>query len=106
MLNKTGNNTTYIFRDSFPPRAFQEIFNCLQILETIGIKFKNIEIGSANRRKTGMQLIPCRNSIEVEVLKTNAKWYGVTYREDKDGVVKKLKEMTESGLYPSPLWKK
>ena len=47
-----------------------------------------------------------KGNLEVDVLKTNAKWYGVTYREDKEGVVSKLKEMTENGIYPSPLWKK
>ncbi|MCD8149897.1 MAG: nucleotidyltransferase [Clostridiales bacterium] len=41
----------------------------------------------------------------VQVLPCPDKWYGVTYREDKPDVVKALDDMTEAGIYPSPLWK-
>lgn len=40
----------------------------------------------------------------VKVLSSPDKWFGVTYKEDRPTVVEKLKEMTESGLYPSPLF--
>ncbi len=42
---------------------------------------------------------------EVKVLPTNAKWYGVTYRADKEGVVKAIEKMIEKGEYPNNLWK-
>lgn len=42
--------------------------------------------------------------VEVKVLPTIAHWYGVTYREDKDSVVKAIEEMIKSGEYPSNLW--
>ena len=45
------------------------------------------------------------NNIKVKVLTTNAKWYGVTYKEDKEDVVKALKDMTLNGTYNNPLWK-
>ncbi len=35
----------------------------------------------------------------VSVLPTNSRWYGVTYKEDKDSVVKAFKELTDKGLY-------
>ena len=41
----------------------------------------------------------------VKVLSSPDKWFGVTYKEDRPVVVEKLKEMTDSGLYPSPLFK-
>ena len=41
---------------------------------------------------------------QVEVLKTPDKWYGVTYREDKPGVMAALQKMRESGIYPEKLW--
>ena len=41
---------------------------------------------------------------EVTVVVTNEKWYGVTYKEDKPLVQKALKEKTECGIYPSPLF--
>ena len=42
---------------------------------------------------------------DVRVLKTNAKWYGVTYPEDKPKVVSEIKRMTDDGTYPRGLWK-
>jgi hypothetical protein len=40
----------------------------------------------------------------VRVLDTPSKWFGVTYADDRPEVVTKLKNLAESGLYPSPLW--
>jgi len=40
----------------------------------------------------------------VNVLKTTAKWMGVTYREDKDTVMAKVAEFKAAGLYPAKLW--
>lgn len=41
----------------------------------------------------------------VKVLRSHDKWYGVTYQEDKQGVVEALKKMKEKGDYPEKLWK-
>lgn len=41
---------------------------------------------------------------DVKVLQSSDRWYGVTYQEDKPGVVKALKEKHEEGVYPTPLW--
>ncbi len=40
----------------------------------------------------------------VEVLDTTSKWFGVTYPQDRDDVVAKLKNLVEGGVYPSPLF--
>ena len=42
---------------------------------------------------------------QVTVLSSADKWYGVTYHEDKETVVKAIEAMTKAGTYPSPLWK-
>ena len=42
---------------------------------------------------------------DVSVLKTSAKWYGVTYAEDKPTFVAFIKSQTEAGVYPDGLWK-
>jgi len=42
--------------------------------------------------------------VTVKVLDTPSKWFGVTYAEDRPEVVAKLRELVESGVYPSPLW--
>ena len=41
---------------------------------------------------------------QVSVLSSADKWYGVTYQQDKETVVKAIGEMTQAGVYPSPLW--
>jgi UTP-glucose-1-phosphate uridylyltransferase len=40
----------------------------------------------------------------VEVLKTPESWFGVTYQEDKPIVVRQIRHLIESGIYPSRLW--
>lgn len=37
------------------------------------------------------------------VLTTSAKWFGVTYQQDKPSVQAALREMTEAGIYPADL---
>ncbi len=39
-----------------------------------------------------------------KVIPTTATWYGVTYKEDADGVKEALKGMVEKGEYPNHLW--
>lgn len=40
----------------------------------------------------------------VEVLRTPAQWYGVTYREDLPGVAAAVAAMKKAGIYPARLW--
>jgi len=40
----------------------------------------------------------------VKVLKSNAQWFGVTYREDKDKAAKAILDLVEQGVYPAKLW--
>lgn len=42
---------------------------------------------------------------EAKVLKSDDRWYGVTYKEDKPGVMDALQAMKDKGLYPEKLWK-
>lgn len=41
----------------------------------------------------------------MKVLRSDAQWFGVTYQEDRPAVVKRLVELVEGGVYPSPLWR-
>lgn len=44
------------------------------------------------------------NYAKVEIIKTSAKWYGITYKEDKKSVVKSISTLIENGEYPNKLW--
>lgn len=39
-----------------------------------------------------------------DVLSTPSHWFGVTYKEDRPGVVAKFQELADQGIYPSPLY--
>jgi hypothetical protein len=45
-----------------------------------------------------------QHKARVKVLRSNDKWYGVTYKEDKPGVMEALADLREKGLYPEELW--
>ena len=45
-----------------------------------------------------------RHKARVKVLRSNDRWYGVTYKEDKPGVMAALADLREKGLYPEKLW--
>ena len=44
------------------------------------------------------------DSIKLKVLTSTEKWYGVTYKEDKNDVVNAMQGLHESGKYPKALW--
>jgi len=43
-------------------------------------------------------------ALQVRVLLTDERWFGVTYRGDVRGMRERLEELTASGVYPTPLW--
>ncbi|MEI6061350.1 MAG: sugar phosphate nucleotidyltransferase [Bacteroidota bacterium] len=49
-------------------------------------------------------LISSKNA-SVKVLRSDAKWFGVTYKEDKPVVIEKLAKLIKEGVYPAQLWK-
>ena len=42
--------------------------------------------------------------VEVKVLKSHDKWFGVTYKEDKPMVMTAIQNLKDQGLYPQKLW--
>ncbi len=65
-----------------------------------------------NDLETGEFLIPTeigkaveRGEKEVKVLRTTAKWHGVTYKEDTPKVKEEIKTLVLKGDYPNNLWK-
>ena len=42
---------------------------------------------------------------KTEVLSTPSRWFGVTFKEDRPGVVAKFQELADKGIYPTPLYR-
>jgi hypothetical protein len=42
---------------------------------------------------------------DVKVLESKDRWYGLTYKEDRPGVMEAIKNLHRQGIYPKPLWK-
>lgn len=46
-----------------------------------------------------------KEGFRIKVLSTTATWHGMTYKEDKDELVKEINHLIDEGQYPSNLWK-
>ncbi|MGV8945205.1 MAG: sugar phosphate nucleotidyltransferase [Lutibacter sp.] len=40
----------------------------------------------------------------MKVLRSNARWFGVTYKQDKDYVTSEIQKLKDNGVYPTHLW--
>lgn len=81
----------------------------LQILEN-GFKEFFVNMGDKDLLKAEY-LLPIyidellqANKVSVKVLDTNDKWFGVTYKEDKEYVVKSFAKLIEDGVYKKNLF--
>ena len=45
-----------------------------------------------------------RNEARVKVLTSDAEWFGITYKMDKEETIKKVSQLVERGSYPPSLW--
>lgn len=41
---------------------------------------------------------------QMRVLRSSAQWFGVTYKEDRPSVVKRIADLIAAGVYPEKLW--
>jgi hypothetical protein len=51
-----------------------------------------------------MNILKEEGRARMQVLRSDADWFGVTYQEDRPDVVARLQALVDSGAYPSPLW--
>ncbi len=81
--------------------------SCFRYLEE---EFINFIRRSANDPKaeldipTSVDVYVKKGDINIRILMTDEKWFGVTYREDRPFVVRSLQDMVDKGVYPEILW--
>ncbi len=86
--------------------GFQESFlNCLE--KGFVTFLENVPAGDLKKE----YLLPImvggllkEDKAKVKVLRTDSQWFGVTYQEDKESVVKSIQELIEAGVYNSKLF--
>ena len=42
--------------------------------------------------------------VDLKVLKTDSKWFGITYKEDKEEFTEEINKLVKKGVYPNKLW--
>ena len=52
-----------------------------------------------------MDALTAQGRVNTRVLQTNERWFGLTYQDDKPGVVAALRALHADGTYPPALWK-
>ena len=75
--------------------------------ETIFNEFLKANINELKKEFYIPYAIDCMiqdGSARTEVLSTPSSWFGVTYKEDRPGVVAKFAELVAEGVYPTPLY--
>ena len=40
----------------------------------------------------------------IKLLTSNAEWFGVTYKEDREETIKRISQLVNNGIYPKSLW--
>ena len=45
-----------------------------------------------------------RGALEVNVLPSYDRWFGMTYRQDRETVAEELRQLHAQGVYPGKLW--
>ena len=82
-----------------------------EFLEELNVRFTEFLDGIGNNPLKAEYLLPTivdnlikEGSAEVSVLETHDKWFGVTYREDKEMVVNSFANLVEKGVYPPKLF--
>lgn len=83
------------------------------IFKYIEDNFKLFLDNNKNNLNTCEYLIPSlvsdlitQNIVTCKVLSTTSIWYGITYKEDKDNVIKSINNLINNNVYPKKLWSK
>lgn len=87
----------------FTPRIFAE---CEEIFSSfIKEAIKENPMKCEHVIPTAVGELVKQDKISVKVMSSEDRWFGVTYREDKPGVVANIQAYKDQGLYPFDLWK-
>ena len=100
MFSLTGNEVVSMNMIGLTPALFDTIDK--------GLSSFLDKLGSSLTREYYLPSVLCdlieKKKSSVKVLHTVSKWFGVTFREDKQEAIKKINTLIESGEYPKNIW--
>ncbi len=76
----------------------------------LGRDFRKFIIENADKLKAEFYIPLVANNLiksgeaTIKVLKSTARWFGVTYQEDKPATIEQVNKLVEQGVYPKNLW--
>lgn len=96
----TGNEPVsmnfWIFKPSF--------FNHLETGFINFLKAKGSELKSEFYFNTMADILVKEGKASTKIINTDARWFGITYREDRPLVQESLNKLIKTGVYPDNLW--
>ncbi len=117
-IKPNGAEAVYIEDDKEYPLSYETIVSMNfwgftpSILDLISESFERFKATIVNNPLKSECYLPFAvdeamkaGKATVKAYLTNAKWYGVTYSEDKEKVVEGIDSLIKSGEYPDGLWK-
>ena len=84
----------------FTPDYFEKSEKAFEIF----LKARSMELKSEFYIPYAVDLMVKGGTAVCDVLSTDSRWFGVTFKEDRPGVVAKFAELVEQGVYPTPLY--
>jgi len=99
-LNFTGNEIVSMNLWGFKPSCY----------EFLGKEFRNfinrygMDLKSELDIPTSVDKFVKNREITIQILMSDERWFGVTYREDKPHVVENIKKMIRKGIYPARIY--
>jgi choline kinase len=72
--------------------------------------FRDFILENANNLKAEFYIPFVANNLitekkaRIKLLTSNAEWFGVTYKEDKEETIKRVSQLVKNGTYPNSLW--
>lgn len=100
MVQYTGDEIVSMNLFGFKPSCYNYLNQefSLFLRERIGDLKAELDI------PTSLDKFVKRGEITIEILKSESRWFGVTYREDKPFVVESIRRMVDQGIYPAKLF--
>ncbi|MCT4590883.1 MAG: sugar phosphate nucleotidyltransferase [Carboxylicivirga sp.] len=96
----TGKEAVSMNFWAFKPEYFQH----LEAAFVDFLKEKGNEMKSEFYFNAVVDTLIKKGEVSTKVIRTDAKWFGVTYKEDKPMVQDKLNQLIADGIYPEKLW--